>query len=112
VRSVISEYPILVLEFNKLLPKSSKLVKLFLIQPLVDKENADSFLLKIKNRDEYAFRECMKAILSLKNGEIMLEKLVARFEELLANYPDLMEEAYIYTDPKKVNFFLNSAKLS
>ena len=44
----------------------------------------------------------MKAILSLKNGEITLEKLVSRFEELLSRYPDLLEEAYIYTDPKKV----------
>ncbi len=77
----------------------------------MDKENADSFLLKIKKRDEYAFRECMKGILSVKNGEISLEKLVARFEELLTNYPDLLEEAYIYTDPKKVKLFY-SAKLS
>jgi hypothetical protein len=49
----------------------------------------------------------MKAILSLKNGEISLEKLVARFEELLSKYPELLEEAYIYTDPKRVKQCLN-----
>jgi hypothetical protein len=53
----------------------------------------------------------MKAILSLKNSEISLDKLIVRFEELLSKYPDLLEEAYIYTDPKKVNH-VNLAKLS
>jgi hypothetical protein len=51
------------------------------------------------------FKEVMKALLAMKNGEITLEKLIVRFEELLTKYPDLLEEAYIYTDPKKVNFF-------
>jgi hypothetical protein len=80
---------------------------------LVDRENADSFLLKIKNRDDYVFKEVMKALLSLKNGEITLEKLTVRFEELLAKYPDLLEEAYLYTDPKKVKFVItfSSARL-
>ena len=47
----------------------------------------------------------MKALLSLKNGEINPEKLVSRFEELLIKYPELLEEAYIYIDPKKVIYF-------
>jgi hypothetical protein len=73
---------------------------------LVDRENADSFLLKIKNRDESVFKEVMKALLAMKNGEITLEKLILRFEDLLVRYPDLLEEAYIYTDPKRVSDLL------
>ena len=45
----------------------------------------------------------MKAILSLKNGEITQEKIVSKFEELLGRYPDLLEEAYLFSDYKKIN---------
>jgi hypothetical protein len=58
------------------------------------------------------FKEVMKALLSMKNGEISLDKLVLRFEELLMKYPDLLEEAYIYTDPKRVKIILILAKLA
>jgi hypothetical protein len=64
-------------------------------------------LLKVKSRDENVFKEVMKALLSMKNGEITLEKLILRFEELLTKYPDLLEEAYIYTDPKRVKFLFD-----
>jgi hypothetical protein len=45
------------------------------------------------------FKEVMKALLYMKNGEISLDKLV---------------EAYIYTDPKRVKiiFILILAKLT
>ena len=45
----------------------------------------------------------MKAILSLKNGEITQEKIVSKFEDLLGRYPDLLEEAYLFSDYKKIN---------
>ena len=86
----------MILELNKLLPKSNRL-------PLLNQENADNFLKKIKNRDEGTFKEVMKTILSYKNEEITQEKVVTRFEELLSRYPDLLEEAYLFTDYKKIN---------
>lgn len=86
----------MILELNKLLPKSNRL-------PLLDQDNADNFLQKIKARDEGTFKEVMKSILSLKNGEITQEKIVLKFEELLGRYPDLLEEAYLFSDYKKIN---------
>lgn len=44
----------------------------------------------------------MKAILALKNGEMTQEKIIVKFEELLTKYPDLLEEAYLFADYKKV----------
>lgn len=44
----------------------------------------------------------MKALLSFKNKEISEEKLLAKFEDLLLKYPDLLEEAYLFMDHKRV----------
>jgi hypothetical protein len=44
----------------------------------------------------------MKAILSCKNNEITQDKLNQKFEDFLQKHPDLLEEAYIYLDNKKV----------
>lgn len=90
-----------------MLPKSNRMVKLFLIhknsyQPLVDQERADNFLMKIKNKDENVFREIMKYLFSFKTNEISLEKLITKFEENLMKYPDLLEEAYFFLDFRRV----------
>ena len=45
----------------------------------------------------------MKTLLSFKKEEITQEKLLSRFEELLFRYPDLLEEAYLFIDYKKIN---------
>ena len=45
----------------------------------------------------------MNAILSYKNGEITTDKITSIFEELLGRYPDLLEEAYLFCDYKKIN---------
>lgn len=106
LKELFSSCPILILELNKLLPKTNRLVTLLLLfnfdQPLLDQENADNFLQKIRNRDEGTFKEVMKAILALKNGEMTQEKIIVKFEELLTKYPDLLEEAYLFADYKKV----------
>lgn len=49
----------------------------------------------------------MKAILALKNGEMTQEKIVIKFEELLTRYPDLLEEAYLFADYKKVLYWID-----
>lgn len=70
---------------------------------MVVQENADNFLLKIKNRDENIFREVMKVLFSLKNNEVNLDKIILKFEELLSRHPDLLEEAYMFLDYKRIN---------
>lgn len=47
----------------------------------------------------------MRALLELKNEEISEEKLITKFEELLSMHTDLLEEAYLFLDVKKVLFF-------
>jgi hypothetical protein len=49
----------------------------------------------------------MKALLSLKTGEITQEKLISKLEDVLSKYPDLLEEAYLFLDHKKVNILVN-----
>jgi hypothetical protein len=46
----------------------------------------------------------MKSLFSFKKEEISQEKLVGRFEELLNKYSDLLEEAYLFLDYRKVKF--------
>ncbi len=75
------------------------------MQPLVDQENADNFLVKVRERDESVFREIMKCLFAFKKEEITQEKLISKFEELLMKYGDLMEEAYLFLDHKKVKKF-------
>ncbi len=58
--------------------------------------------MKIRERDENVFKEIMKSLFAFKKEEISQEKLVSRFEELLIKYSDLLEEAYLFLDYKKV----------
>lgn len=95
LKKLFTQNPILILELNKFIPKGSRL-------QLLEPENADNFLQKIKDKDEATFKEVMKTILSLKNGEINVEKIVTKFEELLGKYPELLEEAYLFADYRKI----------
>ncbi len=58
--------------------------------------------MKVRERDENVFKEIMKCLFSFKKEEISQEKLVGRFEELLNKYSDLLEEAYLFLDYRKV----------
>ena len=52
----------------------------------------------------------MKSLFAFKKEEISQEKLVSRFEELLIKYSDLLEEAYLFLDYKKVNIIKLKSK--
>ena len=95
LKELFTSSPILILELNKFLPKSNKL-------PLLEQENADNFLKKLRNKDEGAFKEIIKIILSYKNKEINFENVITKFEEILCYFPDLLEEAYLFIDYKKL----------
>ena len=95
LKELFTSSPILILELNKFLPKSNKL-------PLLEQENADNFLKKLRNKDEGAFKEIIKIILSYKNKEINFENVISKFEEILCYFPDLLEEAYLFIDYKKL----------
>ena len=78
------------------MPKNSKL-------PLVDQNNADEFFQKLKNKDESCYKEIIKLILNYKHEEINAEELTNKTEEVLNKYPELLEEALLFIDPKKIN---------
>jgi hypothetical protein len=59
-------------------------------------------LLKVREKDENAFKEIMKCLFTFKKEEITQEKLISKFEELLMRHTDLLEEAYLFLDYKKV----------
>ena len=48
----------------------------------------------------------MKALLCYKRSEISSENLIEKFEEILGNYPDLLEEAFLFLDHKRVKKFV------
>ena len=45
----------------------------------------------------------MKSLFAFKKEEISQEKLISKFEEHLLRHSDLLEEAYLFLDYKKVN---------
>ncbi len=71
----------------------------------MDQENADHFLIKVKEKDEFVFKEILKLLFNFKKGDVTQEKLISRFEEMLLKFPDLLEEAYLFLDYKRVRFF-------
>ena len=78
------------------MPKNNKL-------PLVDQNNADEFFQKLKNKDEGCYKEIIKLILHYKHEEISIEELANKTDEVLNKYPELLEEALLFIDPKKIN---------
>ena len=78
------------------MPKNNKL-------PLVTQDNADEFLQKLKNKDESCYKEIIKLILQYKDENINTETLANKTEEVLNKYPELLEEALLFIDYKKIN---------
>ena len=78
------------------MPKNNKL-------PLVNQNNADEFFQKLKNKDEGCYKEVIKLILQYKDEELSIEALTNKMEEVLNKYPELLEEALLFIDHKKIN---------
>ena len=96
LKALLSQCPILILELNKIMPKSNKL-------PLVTQTNADEFFQKLKNTDESCYKEVIKLILQYKDEGITIETLSNKIETVLNKYPELLEEALLFIDYKKIN---------
>ena len=71
--------------------------------PLVSQNNADEFFQKLKNTDEGCYKEVIKLILHYRDEDINIETLTNRIEEVLGKYPELLEEALLFIDYKKIN---------
>ena len=78
------------------MPKNNKL-------PLLNQNNSDEFLEKLKNRDEYIYKEFIKLIIEYRDDNINIETLTNKAENLLNKYPELLEEAMLFIDQKKLN---------
>ena len=96
LKNLFAKCPILIFELNKIIPKYYKL-------PVVTQDNSDEFFEKIKNRDENCYKEFIKLVLQYKDEEISIDVLTNKTEELLNKYPDLLEEAMLFIDNKKLN---------
>ena len=96
LKNLFAKCPILIFELNKIIPKYYKL-------PVVTQDNSDEFFEKIKNRDENCYKEFIKLVLQYKDEEISIDALTNKTEELLNKYPDLLEEAMLFIDNKKLN---------
>ena len=78
------------------MPKNNKL-------PLLNQNNSDEFFEKLKNRDEYVYKEFIKLIIDYRDDNINIETLTNKVENLLNKYPELLEEAMLFIDHKKLN---------
>ena len=78
------------------MPKNNKL-------PLLNQKNSDDFFEKLKNRDEYVYKEFIKLIIDYRDENINIETLTNKVENLLNKYQDLLEEAFLFIDTKKLN---------
>ena len=96
LKTLFSECPILIYELNKIMPKNNKL-------PVVNQDNSDEFFEKLKDKDEGTYKEFIKLIIQYRDENINLEILTNKVEELLGKYPELLEEAMLFIDNKKLN---------
>ena len=96
LKNLFKQCPILIFELNKILPKNNKL-------PLVNQDNSDEFFEKLKNIDEDCYKEFIKAIVQYKEEDINIETLTKKVEDILSKYPELLEEAMLFIDHKKLN---------
>ena len=60
------------------MPKNNKL-------PLLNQKNSDDFFEKLKNRDEYVYKEFIKLIIDYRDESINIETLTNKVENLLNN---------------------------
>ena len=96
MKTLFAECPILIYELNKIMPKNNKL-------PLLNQNNSDEFLEKLKNTDESAYKEFIKLIIQYRDDNLSIEILSKKVEDLLSKYPELLEEALLFIDAKKIN---------
>ena len=96
LKNLFRQCPILIFELNKILPKNNKL-------PLLNQENSDEFFEKLKNIDEDCYKEFIKVIVQYKDEDINIETLSKKVEDILIKYPELLEEAMLFIDHKKLN---------
>jgi histone deacetylase complex regulatory component SIN3 len=68
----------------------------------VDFDYAKKFLNNIKKISESMFYKTIKALLSFKSEQISIENLIEKFEGIFKNYPELLEESFLFLDYKKV----------
>ena len=78
------------------MPKNKKL-------SIVNQNNSDEFFQKLKTEDEECYKEFIKLIIQYRDEEINIETLINKTEELLSKYPELLEEALIFIDHKRLN---------
>ena len=78
------------------MPKNNKL-------SIVNQSNSDEFFQKLKTEDEECYKEFIKLIIQYRDEEINIETLINKTEELLSKYPELLEEALIFIDHKRLN---------
>ena len=97
LKTLLAQCPILIFELNKIMPKNNKLL------PLLNQNNSDEFLEKMKNKDEYVYKEFIKLIMEYRDDNISIESLTNKVEALLNKYPELLEEAMLFIDHKKLN---------
>lgn len=76
---------------------------------MINKEYAYEFLQKLRKRNEGLFLEAIKLLLQIKNGEIQVDILIKKVEDLFISYPDLHEELILILDTKRLSS-LNSNK--
>ena len=69
----------------------------------MNQNNSDEFFEKLKKEDEECYKEFIKLILKYKDEEINIETLTTKVEDILNKYPDLLEEAMLFIDSKKLN---------
>ena len=81
---------------NKIIPKSCKF-------PLVNQNNSDELFEKLKNEDEECYKEFIKLIMKYRDEEITIDILITKVETLLIKFPELLEEAMIFIDNKRLN---------
>ena len=96
LKTLLEQCPILIFELNKIMPKNNKM-------PILNQKNADEFFEKLKNKDEYVYKEFIKLIIEYKKENINIETLTNKVEALLNKYPELLEEAMLFIDHKKLN---------
>ena len=56
----------------------------------------------MKSADEVAFNNCIKILLSYKASEITMDILIEKLEEILKNYPEFLDDAFLFLDYKRV----------
>jgi len=96
IKKLLSENPLLLYEFNKFLPKNFKV-------QVVNENLAFDYVQKIKRRDEEVFAKFLKVTSQYKDGEISYNSMCLYIDRILLPYPDLLEEAYLYLNHKKIN---------